>query len=199
MDINLKKDVFISNDRQNIIVMLHYVKNVLGIDEAERWNFIGKEVLCVPPANYEEVLLKGKQYAVDNNLPVCWLDYQKSVRPINCCDIGYALLPETKIPGEDLKEYKDKHYWGLYRDHTPKTILEYFDAMKEYLNVDELYLSTNLADKAMMISPASLDYDKMSELLNEFVKEYGYGPFEEIHSLTFTGEYNKEPIATKSK
>lgn len=183
------KDVFMSGDPAPIYQLLAYIQNDLGVKEARKWNFIGYPVIDVPKDKYEYVLLHGKDYACQNNLAVCWLDHYNERRgPIDSCDIGYAFLPETKISGEDLSQYKDKTLWGVYRERTPEVIMEYFDAMKNYLQVDNLYLDTHLGDRAMRITAHSTDYDRMIVLLNEFVEKYGYGPFSEIRNLSFTGK-----------
>ena len=71
--------------------------------------------------------------------------------------------------------------------------------MKNFLKVDKVIREYHFSDDALTISTLDLDYVAKSELFKEFVKKFGYGPFREIHSLTFTGEYVKEPILVKKK
>ena len=42
------KDVFLSGDNNNMLLMLDYLKNDLGINEADYWNYIGYYVINVP-------------------------------------------------------------------------------------------------------------------------------------------------------
>ena len=65
--------------------------------------------------------------------------------------------------------------------------------------VDKIVIKYYGGDRAVAISVISPDYEKYSELLKDFVDEYGYGPFAEIHPLTYTGEYVKEPMLTRKK
>lgn len=194
------KNVFMSSSKRDMLYMLDYIKNNLGISEADYWNYIGYYVISVPKDKYESVLLSGKNFACAEDFNICWLNHYDERRgPISACDIGYGLLPKTLIPGEEKKEYADRNFWGFFDERTPKTILEYFDSMKDFLKVDKIIREYHFADDALTISPLDPDYETKSKLFNEFVEKYGYGPFREIHSLTFTGEYVKQPILVKKK
>ena len=194
------KDVFLSGDNNNMLLMLDYLKNDLGINEADYWNYIGYYVINVPIDEYKLALLKGKEFAFSKKIGMYWLDHYNVRRgPINSCDIAYGLLPKTLIPGEEKEAFANRNSWGYFDDHTPITILEYFDSMKNFLKVDKVIREYHFSDDALTISTLDLDYDAKSELFKEFVKKFGYGPFREIHSLTFTGEYVKEPILVKKK
>ena len=48
IDINKKKDVFMSGDKETILYMLDYLKNTLGISEADYWNYIWYYLISVP-------------------------------------------------------------------------------------------------------------------------------------------------------
>ena len=193
------KDVFISSDKKYILYMLDYIKNDLGIPEADYFTYCGKYVICVPKDKYESVLLNGRKFACkEENFNIFWINHYNERRTeIGACDIGYGRLPKTLIPGEEKKQYGDRFFWGCFDDRTPRTILEYLDSMKDYLKVDKIIREYNRVDDALTISPLSPDYEEKSKLFREFVEKYGYGPFKDIHSLTFTGEYVKQPILVK--
>ena len=194
------KDVFMSGYKEKMLFMLDYIKNDLGISEADYWNFIGYYVIHVPKDKYESVLLNGKKFACAEDLSIYWLNYYNERRaPIAACDIGYGLLPKTLIPGEEKQEFANRDLWGYYDNHTPLTILEYFDSMKDFLKVDKIIREYHFGDDALTISPLDLDYETKSILFREFVEKFGYGPFREIHPLTFTVEYVKQPILVKKK
>ena len=198
LNIEKMKDVFMSGDKETMMKMLNFIKNDLGISESDYWNYIGYYVISVSPKQYKHVLLEGKKFACLNDIGMYWINHYNERRgPIAINDIGYGLLPKKIIPGEEKKEFFNKNFWGYSDDNTPKTILEYFDAMRDYLKVEKIIKTYCFADDALMISTLEEDYEKNSSLLKEFVKKYGYGPFEEIHSLSFTGECDKEPILIK--
>ena len=194
------KDVFMSGDKNTMLFMLSYIKNNLGISEADYWNYIGYYVIQVPKDKYESVLLNGRNFAYEENFDIYWINHYNERRaPITACDIGYGLLPKTLIPGEEKKEYANRDFWGYYDDHTPKTILEYFHSMEDFLKVNKIIREYHVADDALTISSFDPDYEAKSKLFREFVEKYGYGPFREIHPLTSTGEYVKQPILVKKK
>ena len=62
-NINEMKDVFLSSDKNNMLLMLDYIKSNLGISEADYWNYIGYYVICVPYDRYESALVNGKRFA----------------------------------------------------------------------------------------------------------------------------------------
>ena len=194
----IMRDVFMSGDKETMLYMLGYLKDNLGISEAEYWNYIGYYVIHVPEDKYIEALVNGKKFASEENIGMYWINhYDERRAPVDSCDIGYGFLPKTLIPGEEKKKYSNRYFWG-YNDHcTPKTILEYFDSMKEYLKVDSILREYNGADDALVITALDPDYYTKSELLKEFVEKYGYGPFSEIHQLTCSGKYVKQPILSK--
>lgn len=198
MDINDMKDVFLFNDgHETSDKMLDYIKSTLGVEEAGKWNFIGYDVVSVDPSEYERVLKEGKEYAVKNNLGIWWVDHYNDRRsPIASIDLAYGVLPATLLPGEEKKEYSYREFW---RDDkfTPPYLLEYFRVMKEFLKVDKIYRTYSCANSAITISPLSLDYENQMKLMEEFVEKYGYGPFETIYPLRFTGELVKEPMKVK--
>ena len=102
-------------------------------------------------------------------------------------------------PDEETEKYSERTLWGYNIDRTPKMIVEYFKSMEYFLKARKLITEYCPADNAMRISPLSQDYETKSKLFIKFVEEYGYGPFSEVHQLTFTGEYVKEPILVKNK
>ena len=177
------KDVFISSDKKYILYMLDYIKNDLGISEADYFCYAGKFVICVPKEMYENVLLNGRKFACkEENFNIGWINHYNERRTeIGACDVGYGRLPKILIPGEEKKQYGDRFFWGCIDERTPRTILEYFDSMKDYLKVDKILREYNRVDDALTISPFSPDYDEMSKLFKEFVEKYGYGPFKTIY------------------
>ena len=199
-NIEKMKDVFMSGDKKNMLFMLDYIKNNLGVSEADYWNFIGYYVISVPYDQYENVLLNGRKFACGEDFGIYWLNHYNERRgPIAACDIGYGLLPKTSIPGEEKEENANREFWGYYDERTPKIILEYFDAMKKYLKVDKIIRDYHISNDALRISPLNYDYESKSKLFREFIEKYGYGPFKEIHPLTFDGEYVEQPILVKKK
>ena len=195
------KDVFMAGYKEPAVKLLNYLKNVLMIPDAFIWNHIGYYVVSVPPQEYERALKAGREYACDNDIGMFWIDkYNERRAPIALSDIGYGLLPSYILDEEYWEErYRDRTMWGLSDAFTPKVILEYFNEMKKFMEVDRIVIKYFGRDRALSISVISPDYEKYSELLKEFVSEYGYGPFEEIHPLTYTGEYVKEPILTRKR
>ena len=201
MSKNDSKDVFMAGYKDPAVKMVNYLKGFLMIPDAFIWNYIGYYVVSVPPQEYERALKAGREYACDNDIGMFWIDkYNERRAPITLSDIGYGLLPSGLLEEECMEErYRDRSMWGLSDAFTPKAILEYIDAMKKFMEVDRIVIKYYGGDRAVAISVISPDYEKYSELLKEFVDEYGYGPFAEIHPLTYTGEYVKEPMLTRKK
>ena len=197
-NIEKMKDAFLSGYKENAEAILNYLREEAGIPEAAMWNYIGYEVVSVPPEKYELALREGKKHAVDLNIGMYWLDHYNVRRsPIASSDIGYGILPKLLVPGEEREEYKDRSLWGSYDDRTPQYLLEYFDSMKSFLGVSKIFRTYNGAEDALTITPLSLDYEEQNRRLKSFVERYGYGPFETIYSLSFTGELEKPPILVK--
>ena len=71
--------------------------------------------------------------------------------------------------------------------------------MANYINVEKIFREYSTCENAMTIAPLTQDYKEKSELFKKFVEEYGYGPFETIKPLTYTGELVEEPIYVKKK
>lgn len=194
------KDVFLSNNKETILLMLDYLKKSLDISEAKIWNFIGYYVIEVPFKDYEKALLNGRKFACEKDIGLYWVNILNIRRgPIAACDIGYAILPNEYIPGEKENGYFDRNLWGSDVEHTPEIILDYFDSMKEYLNVDKIISKYYASDEALSITTLASDFEEKSKLFREFVENNGFGPFKEIYPLSFSGEYNKQPILVKKK
>lgn len=197
MDTQKMKDVFLTGGNEQAQKILAYLKNI-GISDLDIWNYIGYYIVSVNPKEYEHALREGKKFACANDWGIYWINYYNERRgPIASSDIGYGILPQTLIPGEEKEQYADRRMWDHYDDHTPKTILEYFEVMKEYLGVTKIFRTYSIADNAITITPLSLDYERMSQLFKKFIEKYGYGPFEEVRELTFTGKLEEEPIDVK--
>ena len=194
------QNVFLTSDKEIMLLMLKYIREELNIPEADYWNFIGYNVIHVPKDQYEYVLLNGKKYACEKDWGMYWINFYNQRRsPIASYDIGYGLLPKTKIPGEEEPQYKDRSLWGRFEENTPRTILEYFKSMKKFLKIDKIIKSYIASDDAIRITPVDQDYEAKSKLFKEFVETYGYGPFREVHPLKFNGEYVKEPILIRER
>ena len=90
---NEMKDVFMSGDKETMLIMLDYIKNNLGLSEADYWNYIGYYVIHVPKDEYERVLLRGRNFACEEDFGIYWIDHYNERRsPIAACDIGYGLF-----------------------------------------------------------------------------------------------------------
>ncbi len=199
-NIEKMKDAFMTGDRLKANLIKWYLVNRIGISEADFWNYIGYYVISVPPEKYEEALLKVKKWASEFDIGFYWIDYYNVRRsPIASCDIGYGFLPEKLFPGEKENDLSGRRLWDDFDDRIPKDILEYLNALKNFLQVEKIFRKYNYADNAMIITPLNLDYEEKSKMLREFVEKYGSGPFEKIHPLTFTGELIKTPLLVKKK
>ena len=194
-DIDNMKDVFLSGHKEQTFKMLDYLREELNVSEADYWNYIGYYVISVPHEKYEYALLEGKKFAFQNDFGIYWLNHYNERRsPIASSDLGYGLLPKIVPGGND-----NRRLWSWCNEATPECILEYLEEMRKFLKVDEIFRDYNSSDDALTISSLSLDYEDQSKLFKDFIYEHGYGPFKEIHPLTFTGEYVKEPIYVKKK
>ena len=199
MNINNMKDVFIfsnSDSSKEANIMLNYIKNTLNIDEVYLWNLIGDNVISVPFKDYEYVLVNARKYAIKKAISMQWLDYYNVAQSISEVNIGFGILSNDVLPNECKKKYSKKNFDGI-DDTTKNCLLKYFDEMKKYLEVDKISREYYPSNKGILFSTPNLDHEKQYKLLNEFIKNYGYGPFEEIHPLTITGEYIQEPMQTK--
>lgn len=199
---NTLKGVFITGEEDVKNDMLEYIQDLEGISEADWGCYCGRYVINVPKEKYEEVLRKGKEYACEIGLinHISWLDYQDEMRyPICSCDIGYAFLPETLLPGEKTSSdiTRTRVLWDT-DEYAPKTLLEYFKAMKEFLDVD-ISRHYKFSENAMIIAPHSLDYEETMAKFTKFIELYGYGPFERIKPLSFTGKIDGEPFQYKKR
>ena len=195
-----EKGVFITPEEPIANTMLSYIRNGLDIKDAYKYYYCGRAVINVPSKDYEEILRKGKKFACESGVDLnwlSWLDFQDRLRhPVSSVDIGYGFFPKKLIPGEEKKKYANRYLWAE-DTYTPPYLIDYFEAMKDYLNVDKIYREYNQSENAMTISPNSLDYEKQMELFDGFIEKYGYGPFETIKPLSFTGEIIKNPQKVK--
>ena len=194
---NAMKNVFLSRTRESAEKMFHYIHDDLGI-ESDLYNYLGYMVIEVASQEYERALLEGKKYAIQEDFGMFWID-QYNVRrsPIGSVDIGLGILPGTRLPGETKKAYHNRIMMSI-DEYTPKIVLDYFKAMEKYLGV-EVFRSYDTGDDAIIISPSGIDHEKYSDLLQEFVREYGTGPFDMIYPLTFTGKLVEEPLQKVKK
>jgi len=193
------KDVFLTSNKRDMLYMLDYLKETAQITEAEYWNYIGYYVIHVPKEEYEYALKEGRKFACAEDFGIYWVDHYNTRRgPIASVDMAYAYLPDTLIPGEEMKQYRKRYFWSD-DEYTPKTLLEYFKSMSNFLEVDRICRHYNDGDKAMILSPLTQEYEEKMELLKKFIEEYGYGPFKEIQPLTYTGELIKEPMYVKTR
>ena len=193
------KDVFLTSNKRDMLYMLDYLKETAQITEADYWNYIGYYVIHVPKEEYEYALKEGRRFACAEDFGIYWLDhYNKRRGPIASVDIAYAYLPDTLMSGEEQKKYRTREFW-IDDEYTPITIVKYFYSMAKFIEVDKIFREYSTADNAMTIAPLTQDYKEKSELLKKFVEEYGYGPFETIKPLTYTGELINEPMYVKKK
>lgn len=193
------KDAFLTSNKRDMLYMLDYLKETAQITEAYYWNYIGYYVIDVPKEQYEYALKEGRRFACAEHFGIYWVDhYNKRRSPIATVDMAYAFLPDTLIPGEENKKCHNRELW-IEDEYTPKTILEYFDSMTNYIKVEKIFREYSVFDKAMTIAPLTQEYEEKMELLKKFVEEYGYGPFETIKPLTYTGELIEEPMYVKKR
>lgn len=201
MDINDMKDVFLFREHETADKMLKYIKEELKVKDADKWNYIGYDIISVPHKEYERVLLEGKKYAISKDYGMYWLDYYNFRRgPIASIDLGYAKLPEDRLEDEDGRY--DRYFWDD-DNYTPKSVVSYFSQMHKHFGpeIKKINREYHRGDNAIQITlvTGNIDYEKYRKLLGEFILECGYGPFEEIHPLTFTGEYEKEAFQKVKK
>lgn len=203
MNINDMKDTLLFRDYEIANKMLKFIQNDLGIKESGRWNFIGYEVISVDPKEYERVLLEGRKYAIENDWGMHWVNCDNERRgPIASMDIGYGII--TRKPFENEKDVYDRFFWEYYEEDRPQVVREYLDLMKDHLGeqiirLDITYRRHDDENDAFIIKPVTndIDYEKYKNLLANYISEYGYGPFEEIKPMTFTGKIVEEPFQLK--
>ena len=199
MDTNKMKSTFLFNEHETPEKMLEFIRNDLGVTEADIWNYIGYDIIIVPYQDYEHVLIEGKKYARQKNWGMWWVDHYNDRRgPVASIDIAYGLLPKNPIPGEEKVDYSYRRFW-FDDKYTPPYLQAYLNEMKDYLKVEKLFRDYHYADDALTLAPLSLDYEEILELMKEFINEYGYGPFRKIHPKTITGEFIKEPFKVKRR
>ena len=190
------KDTLLFRDRETAIEMFKFIQEKLAISDANMRNFIGYEIISVNSKEYERVLLEARKYAIEKDYGMFWIDYYDERRsPIASMDIGYGMLPESLLDGE--KKRNDRHLW-TFEKRRPSILNKYLGLMKKHLGDEIIRIDVEYrgADNALVITSVTkdVDYDKYNKLLAEFIAEYGYGPFTEIHPLTFTGKYVEEPF-----
>lgn len=203
MDINDMKDTLLFRERETAIKMLKFIQEDLGITESGRWNFIGYEVISVDPKEYERVLLEARKYAIEKDWGMYWVNCDNERRgPIASMDIGYGILERKPLEGE--KNISDRTYWESFEEDRPPVIRTYLDLMKDYLGeqIIRIEITHKIEDDnhdAFIIKPVTkdIDYEKYKNLLASFITEYGYGPFDEIKPVSFTGKINEEPFQYK--
>lgn len=194
------KDVFLSGSKKDMLYMLDHLKTECDISEADYWNYIGYYVIHVPKEQYEYALREGKKFATEEDFGMYWLDHYNVRRsPICSSDVGYALLPHKPIKGETEKSLMASRYLWSEDEYTPTVLKEYYKAMKEYLMVEKIYRTYNSGDDALILAPQSIDYEEQVKLFRKFVKEHGYDPFDDIHTLSFTGKLRKNSIQIKNR
>lgn len=187
MKTNDMKSAFIFGSEDSLISTRDYIENSLGVltriwaIDLERLpkRFVpnAKGILLVSFENYENVLLEGQKFILEEQIDsTYWLDHYNEQGDIGYMRMAYALL--GKREGDSM--------WCETKK-LPKDILEYLKLMSKYLKteVQQLY---NMRDNALLIQSKSLAYDEQTELLNEFIKQEGVGPFEKIKKMTFTGK-----------
>ena len=203
MDINDMKDVFMFADRESAPKMLDFIQNDLNIKESGEWNYIGYDVVSVDPDKYEYVLREGKRFALENGISAWWLDCRTSRRwPVNSVDIGWAVLSDNiSISVDEAERIGNKEFWDM-DEHAPQVLIDYCNNMKEYLHVHFIKRTRAWEDEnkmAFVLSAGTLDFEGSQELLREYIRKYGLGPFDKIETLTYTGDFTNELIIPKRR
>jgi hypothetical protein len=192
MDKQDMQDVFMLETKTKDEV-LRYIQDVLKI-EADSYKYIGKEVICVDPSQYIEVLKRCKEFILNNKIKdVNWLDYKGRAYPALSSIIAYASLPKHKIVGENKPGFTDRLLWS-FDEYTPRYLMEYLEAMKEYLKVEQIIRDYIDYQNEMIISSLSIEHKEQMKLIGEFIKEYGYGPFDKIYPSSYIGKKVDEPF-----
>ena len=113
-------------------------------------------------------------------------------------DMACAVLPDTLLPGEELHNYSERYNWDLDKN-TPPYLLEYLASMQRYVCNTGIIraIKRECCGNKLYLMPYGIDYDEKKKLLEEFIEKYGYGPFETIYPLTYTGEQEKKPFQLK--
>lgn len=198
MDNNGMKGVFLSNYSDIAKKMVDYFQSV-GIESAYYYDFAGKKIVDVPFEQYEFALEEGRKYACREDFGIDWVSiYSERRYPIASTDIGFGILPQIFIEGESIDQYCDRRLWSD-DDFTPSSLLEYFDNMKRYLEVEKIFRSCHKYNdhEALRFSSLSINHDEQNQLLQEFIYDNGYGPFIKIYPITTTGELVEEPFQLK--
>lgn len=192
------KCVFISASPESIDKMYHYLKGDLLIAETEKDNFIGYGRIFVPKRTYEWALRNGRNYACSEKFGIDWVNYNGSRNPSAIMEMACAVLPDTLLPGEEMPNYSERYNWDLDKN-TPPYLLEYLASMRKYVcnNGTIRAIKRECSGNYMHLMPYGIDYDEKRKLLEEFIEKYGYGPFETIYPLKYTGEKEETPFQLK--
>jgi|GEM_PF-3209907 len=171
------KSTFIFGCDKSAILTKSFVEKKMGVSPIRVWSYCGRDVLDVQKERYEEVLLEGQKFALENSLQsISWIDHYNEVGAVGYMKIAYAFLGERH--GDTM--------WCV-KECLPKDVLDYLKAMSDYLKT-EVRQEYNASDNALLIEPKSLDYDEQFGLLNDYIAKEGNGPFEKIKQMTFTGK-----------
>ena len=113
-------------------------------------------------------------------------------------EMACAVLPDTLLPGEEMPNYSERYNWDLDKN-TPPYLLEYLASMRKYVcnNGTIRAIKRECSGNYMHLMPYGIDYDEKRKLLEEFIEKYGYGPFETIYPLKYTGEKEETPFQLK--
>ena len=171
------KSAFIFGSNSSSVLTRDFIEKKLNVSPIKVWSYCGRDVLDVPTERYEEVILEGQKFALENKLEsTSWIDHYKELGSVGYIKLAYAFLGERQ--GDFI--------WCI-KDYMPKDVLEYLKAMSKYLKT-EVHQEYNQSDNALLIQPKSLNYDEQFELINEYIAKEGNGPFVKIKQMTFTGK-----------
>ncbi len=198
----IMKKVFITKDIATRDKLIEYIYDSLGIKEVNWSDYKNQYAIKTSQETYEEVLKNGKQFACEKGLIyyLYWVNYYDELRsPVSSCDIAYGYLPKILLPKEEQDQFKNRSQWCSDK-YTPPYLLEYFEAMEEFLGVDTINRTYKDGEDALIIAPNDTQYEEQMQKFKQFIEKYGYGPFDRIHPLTFTGKQIDEPFQyTKKK
>lgn len=171
------KSTFILGSDKSLILTKSFIEKRMEVSPIKIWSHCGRDVIDVNKERYEEVLLEGQKFALENNSEsISWIDNYNQLGAVGYMKIAYAFLGERH--GDSM--------WCV-KECLPNDVLEYLKAMSEYLKT-EIRQEYNAYDNALSIEPKSLNYAEQFELLNEYIAKEGNGPFEKIKQMTFTGK-----------
>jgi len=178
-------NIFITQNKENALKLYDYIHDELGISEVTKiyYNNGNFYSLVVREENYRKAIINGHRFAYDNNMTdVFWIDSSNCFEKVGCLQIAYMVMD---------KNVKGNIMWGLDK-HLPKDIKLYLKELENYLGVSLFRTCVNDDENyCFVIVAKGMDYEKYMERLDNFINEYGVGPFIEIIPLDECGNFEE--------